>query len=319
MRKNIKIKFVSFWPTFNPENNKFTNALKLRHDIEVLSSDSKDTPDILFYSRCGYSEHLKYDCLKIYFTGENDFPDFNECDYAISFYDLKFGNRHMRYPLYMFYETDKALQPEFISDEQAVDRGFCSLLMRNFYNCDRKRIEIIDAIQSYKPIAYGGPFRNNVGGLVAEKIPFISKYKFNLALENSYVDGYVTEKLLEPLAASTVPIYWGSDYSKKDFNPDSFINVNDYNSLDSLLKDLKRIDENSSDYLKILRAPNFKKQSLEDFDSHLVDFLDNIAVNMKRHIIKYGEMNVLHNQKKYFMPITNNKILLKISKIMSRF
>ncbi len=209
MKKSIKIKFINFWDSFDPENNIFTNALRNQRNVSVLHHNEKTKPDILIYSRCGKPEHYKYDCVKIYYTGENDFPNFNECDYAISFYESDCGGRNLRYPLYMFHVHDNDLIRRFNNISGLFTRDFCSLVMSNFVNCAPKRIKLIDIVESYKPIAYGGAFRNNIGGRVNDKIDFISNFKFNLALENSIMPGYVTEKILEPYAGTTIPIYWG--------------------------------------------------------------------------------------------------------------
>ena len=298
---DITVKFVDFWPTFDRHNNKFLNALRCRHNVKVLDDSSSETPDILFYSRCGCGAFLKYDCLKIYYTGENDVPDFNECDYSISFYDFSFNGRNLRYPLYLLYEYDRIDSPLKISDKEAVSRGFCSVVMRNAENCDPKRLEVIDEVEDYKPLAYGGPYRNNVGGPVDDKIEFISKYKFNLALENSIVDGYVTEKILEPMVASTVPVYWGSAKAKADFNPAAFIDVNDFPTRVARVERLKEIDSDDSRYLEMLRAP--KLLNAPDFDSQLVEFLDRIVTQRKRHVVTYGEMSTLHHRKQLLMPL----------------
>lgn len=35
----------------------------------------------------------KYDCIKIFFTGEEQSPDFNIADYAVGYDDIRFGDR----------------------------------------------------------------------------------------------------------------------------------------------------------------------------------------------------------------------------------
>lgn len=312
---DITVKFVDFWPTFDVNDNKFVRALRTRHNVRVIN---EGVPDVLFFSRGEKCEHLKYDCLKVYFTGENNFPDFNECDYALSFYDCDVNGRNLRYPLYMLYEYDELYHPFPIEDKKAVERGFCSLLMRNSTNCDARRLEIVDAVQSYRPIAYGGPFRNNVGGPVDSKLDFIYNYKFNLALENSIVDGYVTEKIVEPMAASTVPIYWGSDMVKSDFNPDAFINVNDFADSASLIKYIAELDTDHARYLEILRAPKLVHGVTPDFDSRLADFLDKIVTRRKRYVVRYGEMNTLHERNVMTASMLNNKWLRRAAKIIGR-
>ena len=143
----VTVKFVDCWPTCDVEHNKFVDALRSKYLVTVLPTDGDEVPDLLFYSRCGNGRHLSYDCIRIYFTGENDCPDFNECDYALSFYPLTLGDRHLRYPLYMLYEYDRLGTPETVSDSDALGRGFCSLLMRNATNCDPRRLEIIDCME----------------------------------------------------------------------------------------------------------------------------------------------------------------------------
>lgn len=100
--KSLKIKFVDFWPGFNPNDNFITNALK---GYEIVITD---TPDYLFFSIFGYS-HLKYNCVKIMFVGENIVPDFNLCDYAMGFDFLNFGDRYMRLPLFLICDNFKEL------------------------------------------------------------------------------------------------------------------------------------------------------------------------------------------------------------------
>ena len=206
MPHTVTVKFVDFWPTFDENDNKFLAAMRATTDVAVLPAACAEEPDILFYSRCGL-QHLDYQNVKVYFTGENDVPDFNECDYALSFHHLTFGDRHLRYPLYMLYEYDQLGSAPPVGAEAAA-RPFCSFLMRNFYNCDPTRIEIVDGVATCGPIAYGGPWRNNTGGPVDDKIAFIAKYKFNLALENSRLSGYVTEKILEPFVGA--PTMWST-------------------------------------------------------------------------------------------------------------
>ena len=57
-------------------------------------------PDVLVYSLYG-NEHRQFRCKKICVIGENSFPDFNECDYAVSPHYIEF-DRHLRVPFYAF-------------------------------------------------------------------------------------------------------------------------------------------------------------------------------------------------------------------------
>lgn len=317
MKKEIVVKFLDFWESFNPEDNKFVNLLRKHFSVKVLADDI-ETPDILFYSRCGRHAHLKYDCLKVYYTGENDFPDFNEADYAISFYPATCGGRNLRYPLYLFYELEIPDNAPVPGSAESLRRDFCSMVVSNTAMCDPKRIRIADWVEEYKPIAYGGKFRNNTGGPVADKMKFISGFKFNLALENSDVEGYVTEKILEPLAARTVPIYWGTDYVKKDFNPEAFINVNDFYTKESLIAEIKRVDSDPAAYNKMLSANNHIEILTRRYDEELERFLYEMARDLKRHTVRYGEMGAMHYYNSVLKPLEKSRWMMRIARILNK-
>ena len=127
--KKVKIKFVDFFDGFDKGRNEFLEVLKQRYEIDI-----SDEPDYVIYSGFGY-EHLKYNCIRIFFTGECQTPDFNECDYAIGFDRLKFGDRYVRIPLYnmMQYKLDykELLNRKSIISDDIKGRGFCIFLVSN--------------------------------------------------------------------------------------------------------------------------------------------------------------------------------------------
>ncbi len=47
-------------------------------------------------------------------------------------------------------------------------------------------------------------------GLCGDKIAVASRYRYALVMENQRQPGYITEKLLDAVAAGCVPIYWGA-------------------------------------------------------------------------------------------------------------
>ena len=67
------------------------------------------------------------------------------------------------------------------------------------------------------------------------------------------------------MSVGSVPIYWGTDYVKKDFNPKCFINYSDYDSQEEFLEDLVSIDKNESKYEHFLSQPIFKDNKIPDF------------------------------------------------------
>ena len=104
MKKHIRIKFVDFWDDFVPENNLFYQLLSEHYDVEL-----SDNPEYLFCSVFG-DEHLRYDCVKIFYTGENQCADFNLYDYAIGFDRMEFGDRYFRLPIYYLNRYQKYIR-----------------------------------------------------------------------------------------------------------------------------------------------------------------------------------------------------------------
>lgn len=180
--KKIKIKFSGMTGSFDQNNNFITNILKKHYEIEF-----SDEPDYLIYS-VNSMDYLKYNCVRIYYTPENLTPDFNICDYAIGFDYLDFGNRYIRYPIYLvdsfvaydnddyYNDVDLALHKHEISAEEAElqKKEFCSFVYSNALGAQCRQ-EIYKALSKYKKVNSGGRFLNNVGGPITDKLEFQRK------------------------------------------------------------------------------------------------------------------------------------------------
>lgn len=268
----VKINYSDFWDDFDPENNFINDAIS-RHFRVELSND----PDFVFCSNFG-NRHLKYNCVKIYYTGENLCPDFNLTDYALGFQPITFGDRYLRLPLYVLYKEacELALTKHLLPDDYRLgDKKFCNYVISNAIS-DPARSEMIRTLETYKRVDSGGKYKNNVGGPVSDKIAFERGYKFTMCFENTSAPGYTTEKLMEAFAGQTVPIYWGNPDIAKEFNPKAFINCHDFASFTDVLDEIKRIDADDARFMEMLKAPvltddSLAKQTLADH--YLSDYL----------------------------------------------
>ena len=249
MRK-IKVAFSDFWDIFDPNDNFITDALKKNFEVEI-----SEDPDYVFCSIFG-RKYLKYDCARIFYTGENIDPDFNLVDYAMGFPEIEYYDRYLRLPHYVLYPRacDLAKKKPSMSDEEYLGRKFCNYVISNAVSSPERGI-MIEKLSQYKELASGGRYHNNVGGPVADKIDFSRGYKFSIAFENSGARGYTTEKIMESFASETVPIYWGNPDIAKEFNPDSFINCHDFASFDEAVEYVKKVDGDDELYLKMVKAP----------------------------------------------------------------
>lgn len=295
----LKVKFVDF---SSDALKKKTLPMLEKHFGEVLESDD---PDFLFYSVFGY-EHLKYDCVRIQWIGENLRPDFNICDYAIGFDYIEFGDRYIRIPLYYFYLEDyeKAIHKHLdVSMQGASDKKFCNFVYSNGA-ASPERENFFNMLSEYKRVDSGGKYINNIGEPVKSKYEFQKQYKFSIAFENSSTDGYVTEKILQAFAAGTIPIYWGNPSVGKDFNERSFINCHNYSTFEDVIERVIEIDNNDELYYQYLCEPigtsvQFPVNPLEKYEEFLVHICSQKPSEaIRRSNIMYGK-TYQEEQKKF--------------------
>lgn len=256
----LKIHFSDFWVGFKPEFNSFILFLKKYFDVELSNS-----PDFLIYSAYG-NKHLSYDCIKIFYTAENIRPNFNYCDYALSF-DFLDHPRHLRLPLYAFiygWEPEQLLFKKPNIDEYLDQKKeFCAMVVSQ--EKAQKRIDFFHKLSKYKKVFSGGKVLNNVGGPVKNKIQFISNFKFTFAFENSSYPGYVTEKIYEPMFVNSIPIYWGSPLIHLDFNTKSFVNHHDYKSDEEVIERIIELDQDKYKMAELLNENWFSNNILNAY------------------------------------------------------
>ena len=98
---------------------------------------------------------------------------------------------------------------------------FCAAIISNNKTYTKFRLDFINKLNQYKKVDMGGKHKNNVGK-IKNKINFLSKYKFSIAMENTEADGYLSEKIIHSFLSGTIPIYYG------DYMLDEFINQKSY-------------------------------------------------------------------------------------------
>lgn len=292
MKKEITVRFEDLdpCPAMRGQESFFVEVLSEKYDVRVLTGGVEE-PDVLIYSWCG-SNNIKWkNCIRIYYTIEMDYPDFNMCDYAIGLSEIALQNRFFHLPVYVVYNDllrTYERKERFVAGRESADRAFCSTVISNGTTRDPIYFDILNGLEAYRHVDSGGRFNNNIGRCVEDKIGFIKDYKFNLAVENTLCYGYVTEKLIEGLIAGTLPVYWGSDHVKEEFGTEGYININDFEDLPHALDYIKRVDNDEALYLSILQAKPRLPFSYKEWCGKLSAFLSN-AIEEGKHV-KYNMM-----------------------------
>ncbi|WP_367693466.1 glycosyltransferase family 10 domain-containing protein [Helicobacter pylori] len=286
----LNIALANWWPLDKRESKGFRKKFILhfilsQHYKITLHQNPNKPSDLVFGNPLGSARKiLSYQNTKrVFYTGENEVPNFNLFDYAIGFDELDFNDRYLRMPLYyahLHYEAElvndttapykikgnslytlkkpshqfKENHPNLCAvvngKTDPLKRGFASFVASN-PNAP-KRNAFYDALNSIEPVTGGGAVRNTLGYKVKNKSEFLSQYKFNLCFENSQGYGYVTEKIIDAYFSHTIPIYWGSPSVAKDFNPKSFVNVCDFKDFDEAIDYVRYLHTHPNAYLDML-------------------------------------------------------------------
>ena len=269
--KTIRIKFVGRFAERDKQD--FMAVLSKRYVVEET-----DNPDYIFYGDSDYS-YLDYDCVRIFYTGECITPNFNECDYAIAFDHISYGDRYARIPLYNLFQYKSNYEklfnrPAFGKEDLNKKKGFCNFVVSNCFAFDKRSI-FFEELSKYKRVASGGRYKNNVGGPVKDKLEFQRDYKFSIAFENCSHSGYTTEKIMEAFVAGTIPIYYGDPDVAKDFNSKAFVNVHEFGSFEEAIERVKEIDNNDDLYIQMMNEnPVNPDVRMDDFESFLYNIFD---------------------------------------------
>jgi hypothetical protein len=268
----MNISITDFWGGFDNNNNTFVDILKGCNKKINFIPLSEDT-DILIYS-CFGSGHQSVDrnkVKKVYYTGENIRPNFNECDYSITFDFNSHDGKNIRFPVWMlnidFFDKktygnpEYLVPPDFITNFKsnpyynAEKKHFCSIITTALPN---RRDEMVNKLNDKKTVdGYGPAFNKERIYGIDKKLEIISKYKFNICFENSITPGYYTEKLVDARVAGTVPIYYSDSNVNVDFNVKGILNLNDYNSMEEFVEKIMEVDNNQSLYEEMINEPIF--------------------------------------------------------------
>ncbi len=184
-----------------------------------------------------FVDNRKY--FKFNFTGPKpvEFLEFNK---KPKFCTLVAGNKNVNHPLELYskrvdvirwFEKYNPDQFEFFGMGWEAHTFRLPLVSRVL-----NRIGPLRKMFSKKWPLYRGPVKN--------KLELLQKYKFSICFENaSGIKGYITEKILDSLAAGCVPVYWGAP-NITDFIPkECLILMSDFKTYDDLYAYLVNMSE----------------------------------------------------------------------------
>ena len=281
----MKISFADFWDGFDYNNNFFRDLILSIDNSYNFIPFSNDT-DILIYSCFGKSHNkVSPKVKKIFYTGENLRPNYNDCQYSLTFDFDSYSGKNIRLPLWVlqidWFNKINYTNPQYVIPLEYIKANpltrknkdkFCCIV---FNSRSPHRCEIIEKLGKYKKVdCYGKPFGNWFYG-EDNKLKTMSDYKFNICFENSISPGYYTEKMIHAKTAGCLPLYWADNGCEKDFNKNSFLNLYNFNNLDEFVEKIIELDKDDLAYSQITKEYLFenKEISLDNLKKELSNIL----------------------------------------------
>ncbi|KAG5669979.1 hypothetical protein PVAND_000268 [Polypedilum vanderplanki] len=146
-------------------------------------------------------------------------------------------------------------------DEDFYDEEFLKIFEKKKKNiawfvshCETfsRRELLVEHMQNFTTIdIYGqcGPFKCPRFSDKCSKM-LTDDYKFYLSFENSLCDDYVTEKLFNSMTEFVIPIVFNGANMNNFLPPKSYINANDFETVEDLVDYLNFLSENPKEYIK---------------------------------------------------------------------
>lgn len=285
----------------------------------IFNNTPNENTNILITSFCDIkyenTKNTNKECIKILISGEpNNLSNVEGYDLLIDTKDeesmrpLNIPFVYIPFYAMAFYERKNHKENDLIINNKNKNNKtkFCAFM---YNKCWSHRETFYDALSKYKKVDALGKCKQQVidgkcknvntdRHVYNDNVTFydiavdkFKPYKFVLALENTSLNGYITEKIVNPMLSNSIPIYWGSDDVNIHFNSKSFININDFDSYDECVEYIKKVDNDDKLYNDILKEPWLINNKPNDY------FLpNNNAITQLKHIFCPNEqkINIYH-------------------------
>jgi hypothetical protein len=237
--------------------------------------------NVLFESLFGSTlVNVKKWKYKIHYSGES--YAYNNSNYDIILKSEITKNNIVDLPLFVYYMYNNNLIDNLIfRNITQIPTKFCCFIVSN-PKCQIRNF-VFQELNKYKRVDSFGKFANNVGYVLQhnywskEYIDFIKQYKFIICFENSKTETYITEKIINPLIAGIIPVYWGTHHIKNIFNTNSLLFLENENQqeINNLIEKIKQLDNDDAKYIEFVNQPVFTNNTINYWNNHYT--IDKIA------------------------------------------
>lgn len=219
------------------------------------------------------SKKWKY---KINFIGEPGLPEHEKYDLVLT--SINNIKNVVDLPLSVAYIHCNNFLPRLVNRNKinTVPEHFCSFIVSN-PKCEIRN-KLFEKLNNYKKVNSMGRYANNTGYNIHypywsnEFFNILGSHKFMICCENTKMETYSTEKIVNPYISYTIPIYWGSHNIKNIFNHESMLFLEDETeeSFDKLINKIIELDNDDNKYLEFINRPIFNEHNINYWNENYV-------------------------------------------------
>jgi hypothetical protein len=248
----MKVFINGFWDGFVEKTNGvhfgfFEQLFSAVFNVTPTVTQDLESADLLLESHFASSAFYRKSWrVSVFFSGEASIPLPPHAEQYTAVLGAHTTERnHVRCPLFLVYDVCK---PAILQSLPSIPpKGVCAVISSECDSESRYRFKFLELLESAGvPISYGGAYKNNVGGRIpgeyydAPMMNFYAQHRVVLALENTRAPAYITEKVLNPLRAGTVPAYYGSPRVHEYIHADRMVTIDEANPLEAVYE-IKRL------------------------------------------------------------------------------
>lgn len=143
-------------------------------------------------------------------------------------------------------------------------KKFCLIISKPKGKFVKELTNIENRVKSLFPCDHISKYFNIIGNescYHSEKLlRILNQYKFVLCYENSFTDGYITEKIFNVFFAKSIPIYGGPNDVRRYFNNKCFFNIREINSNKQVSQSIVNISQNEKLFQEIINCEKINKE-----------------------------------------------------------
>lgn len=223
--------------------------------------DPHEPPNLVIKSH--WQNERTYTCPYICVSGESYLVKHKSDQEPFLEINTIFSNRpNSVYVPYLVFEHTTIQRPGHIRNQ--IPKQYCCA----YVNSNRVPIreQLFQSLRRLEPTCYAfgkslrtddNPFQlpDGMDERASNNTAF-HEFGMYVAMENTSVRGYITEKIGFAYNSGTVPVYWGdTETVNRFFNPDSFLNVKSYPSVESATQSIVEIWRDPHKYRTYIDAP----------------------------------------------------------------